>query len=63
MEPVLALLVLAPVVAALIGRALFASGVSVDDLLLRPDLAWPKGVQEEEPVAWRLEHRAPAAHR
>ncbi len=35
-------------------------GVTMDDLLMRPDLAWPHGVQEEEPVPWRFERLDPA---
>ena len=29
----------------------------IDDLILpRRELEWPRGVQEEEPVAWEFEH-------
>ena len=39
-----------------VARALLnPDGVTIDDLLTRPDLAWPRGVQEEEPVPWRIE--------
>ena len=38
-------------------------GVTIDDLLMRPDLAWPRGVQEEEPVPWRFERLTPPGHR
>jgi hypothetical protein len=56
MELVLALLAISALV--VIGRAVFGSGVTVDDLLRRTDLAWPRGVQEEEPAPWRLDRLA-----
>ena len=43
--------------------ALRPGGVTIDDLLMRPDLAWPRGVQEEEPVPWRFERLTPPGHR
>ena len=63
MDPVLVLLVLLSPILFTIARALFAPGVTVDDILQRTDLAWPRGVQEEEPVAWRLDRLAPAGRR
>ena len=59
---VLVLLLLSPVLFKL-ARAMFGSGVTIDEMLQRPDLAWPRGVQEEEPVAWRLDRLAPARRR
>jgi hypothetical protein len=45
--------------ALVVARALFfPGGVTFDDLWRRPDLAWPRGVQEEEPVPWRTERLA-----
>src|SRR6185369_1943231 len=38
-------------------------GMTIDDLLTRPDLAWPHGVQEEDPVPWRFERLTPPGHR
>ena len=35
-------------------------GVTMDDLLMRPDLAWPRGVQEEEPVPLAVRAAHPA---
>ena len=37
--------------------------VTMDDLLMRPDLAWPRGVQEDEPMPWRFERLTPPGHR
>jgi len=34
--------------------------VSLEDLFTRPDLAWPRGVQEEDVVPWRIERLTPA---
>jgi len=58
---VVLLLIVSPILFVL-ARALFGPGVTVDDILLRPDLAWPRGVQEEEPAPWRLDriHPGPA---
>jgi hypothetical protein len=35
------------------------SGVGFEDLLRRTDLAWPRGVQEEEPAPWHLDRLRP----
>ena len=40
-------------------RAAIPGGVTIDDLFMRTDLAWPRGVQEEEPVHWRFERLTP----
>ena len=34
------------------------SGVTIDDLLRGSNPAWSRGVQEEEPVHWRIEKLA-----
>ena len=39
------------------------SGVGFEDLLRRTDLAWPRGVQEEEPVRWHTERLHPRSPR
>jgi len=52
--PLVALLLVVPVLVA-VARTLFVPGITVDDLLLRTDLSWPRGVQEAEPVPWRLD--------
>ena len=50
--------------ALVVARVLFIpGGVTIDDLILRRDLAWPRGVQEEEPVPWRFERLTPPGHR
>ena len=56
-----ALLVLGSLVVARL--FLRTGGVTIEDLLTRPDLAWPRGVQEEEPVPWRFERLTPPGHR
>ena len=46
----------------ILGRIAFIpNGVSFEDLLARTDLAWPRGVQEEEPVRWHVERLRPHA--
>ena len=35
------------------------SGPTAEDLLGRTDLAWPRGVQEEEPKRWHVERLQP----
>ncbi len=55
------LLIAIPIVvgALVVARALvFPSGVTFDDLLRGSNPAWPRGVQEEEPVHWRIEKLA-----
>ena len=48
----------------IVARALLnPDGVTMNDLLTRPDLAWPRGVQEEEPVHWRFERLTPPGRR
>jgi hypothetical protein len=63
MDPVLVLLVVVSPILFTIARTAFGPGVTVDDILQRTDLAWPRGVQEEEPVAWRFDRPAPARRR
>ena len=47
-----------------LGRLLFhPGGMTIDDLLTRPDLAWPRGVQEDEPAPWHFERLTPPGHR
>lgn len=59
MEPILvALLLLLSPILVRAARALLTPRVTMDDLLQRPDLAWPRGVQEEEPPTWRLDRPA-----
>jgi hypothetical protein len=36
-------------------------GITFADLLGRTDLAWPRGVQEEEPTPWHPERLHPRA--
>jgi len=35
-----------------------ADGSLAELLAMRRDLPWPRGVQEDEPTAWRFEHLA-----
>ena len=50
--------------ALVVARALLnPDGLSIDDMLTRSDLAWPRGVQEEEPVRWRIERLTPPGRR
>jgi hypothetical protein len=50
--------------ALVVARVLLVpGGVTIDDLLQRTDHAWPRGVQEEEPVHWRFERLTPPGHR
>ena len=57
---VLGVMLIAALPALLLLRVLFGPGaVSMEDLFTRPDLAWPRGVQEEEPVRWRIERLTP----
>ena len=45
----------------IVARALLnPDGLSIDDLLTRSDLTWPRGVQEEEPVRWRYRAAHPS---
>ena len=47
-----------------VARVLFVpGGVTMEDLLMRSDLAWPRGVQEEEPVQWQFDRLTPPGHR
>ena len=34
-------------------------GPTAEDLLSRTDLAWPRGIQEEEPARWHVERLHP----
>ena len=55
------LLIAIPVVIGALVVALRAPdpcGVTIDDLLRGSNPAWPRGVQEEEPVHWRIEKLA-----
>lgn len=49
----------------LVGRIRFVpDGTELADLFTRQDdLAWPRGVQEEDPRPWRLERLTPPARR
>jgi hypothetical protein len=42
---------------------LIPGGVTIDDLFRRTDLAWPRGVQEQEPEPWHFERLTPPGHR
>jgi len=43
-----------------LARTVFApNGLSLEDLLRRTELDWPRGVQEEEPVRWHTERLHP----
>lgn len=57
LDPIIVgVMLIAGLPALLLLRVLFGpGGVSMEDLLSRPDLAWPRGVQEEEPICWRIE--------
>ena len=57
----IALLVSVPLLVILGRIAFIPNGVSFEDLLSRTDLAWPRGVQEEEPVRWHVERLRPRA--
>ncbi len=57
MEHVLVpLLVISPMLLILARIVFVPNGIGFEDLLRRTDLDWPRGVQEEEPVPWHLEH-------
>ena len=66
MDPLIALLALLLVAAALVGSGWLACR-GVDDILTGlfrgPDLGWPHGVQEEDPAPWNwaASHQEPAA--
>jgi hypothetical protein len=50
------LFVLAPLTLLLIRIFVVPDGTSLDHLIPPPrELEWPRGVQEEEPVRWRIE--------
>ena len=57
----IALLISVPLLVILGRIAFIPNGVSFEDLLGRTDLAWPHGVQEEEPVRWHVERLRPRA--
>jgi len=57
----IALLISVPLLVILGRIAFIPNGVSFEDLLSRTDLAWPRGVQEEEPVRWHVERLRPRA--
>ena len=59
MELVIAALVVAPILVFLGRIAFVPNGISIEDLLRRTDLDWPRGVQEEEPVRWHIERLQP----
>jgi len=47
-----------------LARTVFApNGISLEDLLRRTELDWPRGVQEEEPVRWHTERLHPRSPR
>ena len=55
MELVTAALVVTAIL-VFFGRILFRpNGISIEDLLRRTDLDWPRGVQEEDAVHWHTE--------
>ena len=50
------LVVLTPLTLLLVGIFVLPDGASLDHLFRPPsELEWPRGVQEEEPVAWHIE--------
>ena len=42
---------------------LIPGGMTIDDLLRRTDLEWPRGVQEPEPEPWHFDRLTPPGHR
>jgi len=59
MELVIFALVVVTILIVL-ARTVFApNGLSLEDLLRRTELDWPRGVQEEEPVRWHTERLHP----
>ena len=54
-SPLVALLVVVPILVVVVRIAFIPNGITFEDLLRRTDLAWPRGVQEEEPRPWHLE--------
>jgi hypothetical protein len=60
MELVIVALVLFSPVLVFLGRIVFrADGITFEDLLRRTDIAWPRGVQEEDSVRWHVERLRP----
>jgi hypothetical protein len=54
------LIVVAPLALLLVRIFMVPDGVSLADLIPPPrELDWPRGVQEEDPVPWRVEHLTP----
>jgi hypothetical protein len=63
MELVIFALVVVTILIVL-ARTVFApNGLSLEDLLRRTELDWPRGVQEEEPVRWHTERLHPRSPR
>ena len=59
MELVIAAVVVTSIL-VFFGRILFRpNGISIEDLLRRTDLDWPRGVQEEDSVRWHTERLHP----
>jgi hypothetical protein len=58
-SPLVALLIVVPMLVLVARIAFIPNGVTFEDLLRRTDLAWPRGVQEEEPRPWHLERLKP----
>jgi hypothetical protein len=54
------LVVLTPLALLIVRIFVLPDGTSLDDLIApRIDLDWPRDVQEEEPVPWRVERLTP----
>ena len=51
----LALIAAFPLLTALVITRLGSGGPTLVDVLRGSDDAWPRGVQEEEPLAWRFD--------
>lgn len=58
------IIVAAPFALLVLRITRFRDGISLEDLFTRPDaMPWPRGVQEEEPVRWRIERLTPRGSR
>jgi hypothetical protein len=59
-----ALIVVAPIALLILRINVIPDGASLEDLIApRVDLEWPHGVQEEEPIPWRIEVLTPPDRR
>jgi len=54
-----ALVILVPILVLFARIVLVPNGITFEDLLRRTDLDWPRGIQEEEPIAWKFDRRRP----